>query len=403
MYPHILITGSSGFLGSRTAVKLLNAGYKICGIDNRPSSSVLKDMAKKSQNKMTLINVDISNKETLSSEIQRYVNNHGNINYIVHFAAFWNYENKFIDKYQLNNIIGTQNMYNISIEHKMDKFIFASSVEALSHVISHDELLGHINVYKNLEADPKNIMHPYGWSKAVSENFLINNSIQESNPGVVILRIGGVFSDWCELPPLSWLINRWSGQSNGLIKTTTTIINNLSSRIIPGAGFTAIPFIHRDNLISLIETIIMKHELLDDWNIFMVTDADINRNENEHKNENEKFLISHNKLFELIRNEFNLPNNPIRINKNIVKCGLQMEKLFGLDPPEQLWMFNLIDKELIDMNNVYKSNKILNWTPMIDLQIKNMLPKMIKRFVNNKKEWNDKQYMRENHRYAYCE
>jgi nucleoside-diphosphate-sugar epimerase len=369
----ILVTGSSGFLGSRTIMNLSRLGYKVCGIDNRISNS-LKSIT---NNNIKLLTVDITNRDNLKYVLHDYVKKHGNIDYVIHYAAYWNYENSCLNEYLLNNVEGTENIYNITSEYGVNKFIFASSVEALPFVIQTDDLLGEVNIYKNIHKyDNKIKPHPYGFSKAMSEKFLIDKSINKNNPGIIILRLGGVFSDWCELPPLSWLINRWSK-------------NNILGRLIPGKGMTQLPFIHRDNLILLLTHIIANKECLkDDWNIFMVSDNNI---------------LSHEELFKTIRRSLQLNDEGIKIDKDIIKIGLLMEKLIGLKPPEQMWMLDLIDKRCVDDINLYKTDKLLKWKQDSKLSLEVKLPEMINLFKMEIDQWNKKQYEREMHKYEYSE
>jgi len=355
-----LITGSSGFIGSRTVLNLCGIN-KICGIDIRDPSEILK---KNVSFDTTLLNIDMNNHDELNETMDNYIDKNGAFDYIIHYATFWNYEPGNVDKYT-DTIKYTMQLYNLAKKYHTKGFIFASSVEVLPSIL---------NERKSDTFDRKIHIHPYGWSKIMIEKYLMNNANNEY-PKVSVLRIGGVFSDWCELPPLSWLINRWSQK-------------NILGRLIPGKGNTGIPFVHRDDLIKFIEEIINKHDRLNNYNIFMVS------------NPHSKYEMSttHNKLFPLIRNNLGLEGDPIYVNLHIVKLGLMIEHMIGRHPPEQLWMMYHIDCDNLDKDNI---REILEWMPQYPIE--ECLPRMLRLFHERSAAWDKFQNQRENHNYSYHE
>ena len=387
---HILVTGSSGFLGSKTVVELSKYGHQVCGLDIRPPLAglawlemdarlFLPRLPLAGSNSLiklpvNFVQADVSEKNDLSKlncQVQKY----GPFDFIINYAAYWNYQRGNVDLYCKNNIIGAKNLYELAKKHNTKKIIFASSVEVLPSIINN--LNNPINNYKDLTTYSNKVhVHPYGWSKAVTEKFLIENSLIESNPSIAIVRIGGVFSDWCELPPLSWLINRWSKC-------------NFTGQIIPGKGLTGIPFVHRDDLVKLMNLIIDKHQILNQQNIFMAAPNLLS--------------TTHNQLFPIIRKELGLSTDPIKLNANVVKLGLLAEKLVGLCPSEHFWMFKHIDTNNLDCYNLYHAQELLAWQPSNNLLIENSLPDMLERFKNQRDVWNYKQSQRENHNYVYTD
>ena len=262
---NIVVTGSSGFIGSKLVANLVSCGHNICAIDSRlPSNHLIhhclkyapsenaeilkgnwKNLNLEKDSITTFLHHDLTDITNVSYKLEQFIDKSGCIDYVFHFAAFWNYKKDFVQSYQIHNIDCTDNLYNLVSKLGAKKFIFASSVEALPYVNKWSDMVGPINQYHDLD---KIIRHPYGWSKAVSEECLIRKS--NINTNVVILRLGGVFSDWSELPPLSWLIERW-------------VLSNYR-RIIPGKGLTAMPFIHRDNLMLILQSIMENENILFD-------------------------------------------------------------------------------------------------------------------------------------------
>ena len=82
----ILITGGAGFIGSHTAVELLNAGYEVVIVDNYSNSSPLViDRIREITGKSPIVYVaDLCNKEAL----ERVFIENPEIDSAIHFAAF---------------------------------------------------------------------------------------------------------------------------------------------------------------------------------------------------------------------------------------------------------------------------------------------------------------------------
>ncbi len=96
---------------------------------------------------------------------------------------------------------------------------------------------------------------PYAKSKSAGEAMVRDASARL--PGLV-LRIGGAFSEWCELPPLASLIGLWAGSSP-------------FGRLLAGQGMTGIPYIHRDNVVRIVRACIEAHETLGSYEVFLAS------------------------------------------------------------------------------------------------------------------------------------
>lgn len=260
-------------------------------------------------------------------------------------------------------------MYEIAKKYNVKRVIFSSTITALPLT---NEILT-----ENTLPEAYSI-NPYGWSKASGEKILSSLCNQDAlNPSVAIIRIGGIFSDWCELPPISWLINRWSQKHYG--------------RIVPGRGQTGMGYLHRDDFILLIDQILKKHNTLKKLEILLAYPNNI---------------TTHNDIFPIIRSELNLKNNPVRIklHRNLIKLGMLTEhissRLIGLSlPPEKLWMCDYIDKPIIADPSY--THQLLEWKPSPELDLIKCLPGMITKFKTQKETWNLKQFQRESHNYTY--
>ena len=148
----ILLTGSSGYIGSEIVNIFEKKKTKYIGIDNLSYSNKKNIINKKKFYKM-----DFSNKK-VSKLIKKF-----SVKSVVHCGAF-SYvldaeANK--NKYYINNVLKTKRFINICKKSGVENFIFLSSS----------------NVYKELnknynEKDPTQPKNFYGKNKILIENFL---------------------------------------------------------------------------------------------------------------------------------------------------------------------------------------------------------------------------------------
>lgn len=107
--PRLLITGSSGRLGSILAEGLSDL-FEIFGVD------LIASLRKRT------FKTDISNHEQLSNVLREIVP----LPYIVHLAADPRIGAEW-DSVLRNNIIGTKNLYEVAKEYEVKKIVYASS------------------------------------------------------------------------------------------------------------------------------------------------------------------------------------------------------------------------------------------------------------------------------------
>lgn len=130
----ILVTGSSGYIGSHTLVELFKNHYQVVCIDsgiNSYTTHTYKQIAKICNKKrISRYSIDISKEKKKLHDI---FNTHS-IDYCIHFAALKSVEESIknpMDYYQ-NNVIGTMNILECCIEYKIKGLIFSSSATVYS-------------------------------------------------------------------------------------------------------------------------------------------------------------------------------------------------------------------------------------------------------------------------------
>ena len=174
----VLVTGGAGYIGSHTCVELLNNGIEIVVMDNFSNSKpiALERVKKITGKDFAIYDADCRNSDELDDICTRH-----NIDCIMHFAGLKAVAGSVSEpiNYYENNINSTITLLRIMENYNIKKFIFSSSAT----VYSADNTMP-------LKEDSKigNCTNPYGWTKFMIEQILIDT--QKANPdwSVVLLR-----------------------------------------------------------------------------------------------------------------------------------------------------------------------------------------------------------------------
>lgn len=122
----VLITGGTGFLGSHTAVELIQAGYEVEILDNlcNSSESVLAQIDEITSVRPKFYQVDLRDAESLAEVFKN-----GHYDIVFHFAglkAVAESVEKPLEYYE-NNVGGTINLLECMAEFGVHKIVFSSS------------------------------------------------------------------------------------------------------------------------------------------------------------------------------------------------------------------------------------------------------------------------------------
>lgn len=173
----LLITGGTGYIGSHTAVKLLEQDENIIIMDNLYNSKkeVLKSIetitAKKTRFYQTDL-LDISGLEQIFKENQ--------IDCVIHFAGLKAVGESVAEplKYFNNNITGTINLLLTMNKYNCKKIIFSSSAT----------VYGTAEIMPLNENSPLGVTNPYGRTKLIIEDMLRDLHASDNEFGIVLLR-----------------------------------------------------------------------------------------------------------------------------------------------------------------------------------------------------------------------
>lgn len=174
----ILITGGAGYIGSHTAVELLNEGYEVVVYDNLCNSSKesLKRVEKITGKTVKFYEGDILDAEKLTAMFEAE-----DIEAVIHCAALkavGESVRKPLEYYH-NNITGTLTLLNVMQKVGVRRIVFSSSAT----------VYGDPEIIPITEECPKGqCTNPYGWTKSMMEQIMTD--LQKANPdwNVILLR-----------------------------------------------------------------------------------------------------------------------------------------------------------------------------------------------------------------------
>tara|TARA_Y100001968_G_scaffold163546_1_gene149621 strand:- start:19694 stop:20746 length:1053 start_codon:yes stop_codon:yes gene_type:complete len=174
----VLLTGGAGFIGSHTALLLLQRGYDVVIFDSFVNSSIHVIEAieyylsmQKIDYKLKTVKGDIRDKSSLDKLFKDSINEQNPILSVIHFAGLKsvsesvNYPLKYWDV----NVCGTKNLLEIMSDNKCHSIVFSSSATIYG-------LADLIPIKENVNVSPIN---PYGVTKVAIENML--NDLYKAN------------------------------------------------------------------------------------------------------------------------------------------------------------------------------------------------------------------------------
>ncbi|MFD1982934.1 NAD-dependent epimerase/dehydratase family protein [Mesorhizobium newzealandense] len=175
----ILLTGSSGWLGSALAPRLRALGHDVTGLDPVPSAE-------------TQIVGSIADRDL----VQRTVGDN-RIEAIIHSGALHkpNIENRANSDFVATNVQGTLNLLDAAVACGVDRFIFTSTTSLMISLTIRDGFKGGARkaawLTEAMSPEPRNI---YGVTKLSAEHLCRLYHIQHGLP-VVVLRTARFFPE----------------------------------------------------------------------------------------------------------------------------------------------------------------------------------------------------------------
>jgi len=345
--PKILVTGASGFVG-RNIIESLCRDYYIYALARRTH----QEAGVKTHENIEWILVDIGYESSLAQVMGR-IKNEGGVDFVVHLAAYYDFDNEPHPEFERTNVLGTRLLLEHSKELGLKRFIYASSLAACNFPPSGKA----VNEQSPLDAD-----FPYAISKQKGEHML--EAYSESFPCASI-RLAAVYGDWCEYGLLYILLKTWLSSS-------------WKSRIMGGNGESAIPYIHVNCVAQVIELVIAKSDQLPQFDVYLASPDG---------------ATSHTELFDMAtRYYFGEIKHPIFMPKQLAAIGVYfldfLGRLVGKRPFERPWMIKYIDLKLtVDASY---TRKALGWVPRSRYYILRRLLFLLENLKSFPVQWHQK-------------
>ena len=173
----ILLTGGLGYIGSHTAVELIEAGYEVVVIDNLSNS---KEDVKEKIEKITGKKIKFYKNDVRDLDALRKIATENKIDAIIHFAGYKAVGESVkipVDYYD-NNINCTLSLLRMMKEFNIKNLVFSSSATVYGQAKS-------MPIYEDF---PVTATNPYGRTKLFIEEILKDEYISDNSLNIAILR-----------------------------------------------------------------------------------------------------------------------------------------------------------------------------------------------------------------------
>jgi UDP-glucose 4-epimerase len=174
----ILLAGGAGYIGSHTAVELLNSGYEVIIADNYSNScpEAVRRVEEITGKSIKTYEVDVRDRQKLEN-----VFTENQIDAVIHFAGL-KAVGESVEKpvlYYRNNIDTTLSLLECMEKFNVNNIIFSSSAT----------VYGEENPVPYTEDMKRGTCtNPYGWTKVMMEQILEDTAKANENISVVLLR-----------------------------------------------------------------------------------------------------------------------------------------------------------------------------------------------------------------------
>lgn len=176
---NILLTGGAGYIGTHTAVELINSGHSVVIIDNLSNSSkqAVKRVEEITGQNIKFYEADVRDKQALDK-----IFNENSIDAVIHFAglkAVGESVAKPLEYYD-NNLVSTLVLLESMKQHGVKKLVFSSSATVYG---DSSEL-----PLTEKSQTGQGITNPYGQTKYIIEQIIQDLALADEEFEVAILR-----------------------------------------------------------------------------------------------------------------------------------------------------------------------------------------------------------------------
>jgi nucleoside-diphosphate-sugar epimerase len=234
----ILVTGSSGLLGTALCHRFAGEGLTLIGFDQEGPPYPPP--------KTDCIFVDMTSDESVQYAMFMVAERYGKrLDSIFHLAAYYDFSGKESHLYDQVTVKGTMRLLRELRRFEVGQFIFSSSM--LVHAPGKPG-------QKINESSPLFATWAYPESKIKTEKVIHE---MHGNIPAVILRIAGVYTDWCQSIPIAHQIQR-------------IYENDVTGHFYPGDLHTGQSFVHLDDVVEAFYLAFKKRADLRPYEVFLI-------------------------------------------------------------------------------------------------------------------------------------
>lgn len=328
--PIVIVTGSSGLIGSAVCSRLEHLGFRTFGFD-RPGLPHPPEVSE-------TIDVDVADLASVESALAT-VRAEGieHVASVVHLAAYYDFSGEPSNLYDQVTVKGTQRLLAALRRDgpTPEQFLFSSTM--LVHAPARPG-------FRITEDSPIHATWDYPRSKIETERAIAQ---QRGDIPAVLLRIAGVYTDDCSSVPIAQQIQR-------------IYERDFTSHVFPGDTDAGQSFVHLDDAVEAIRLCVELRADLPPLLPLLIGEEDVlSYRELQHR------------LGELIHGEA-WPT--FRIPSFVAKAGAYvMDQLPHSDPFIKPWMIDRADDNYA--LNTSQARQTLGWRPRHSLR--STLPKMV--------------------------
>ena len=336
--PLVLVTGSSGLIGTRVTQALADR-YQVIGLDVvEPERPFAGEAA---------YTCDLTDDRSVSKTMTTIHRAHGRrIASAIHLAAYYDFSGEPSPLYEQLTVRGTQRLLNALEAFDVEQFLFSSSLLVMQPTSDTDQKL--------TEQSPTSAAWDYPQSKLEAERVLKR---ERGDVPVVVLRIAGVYDDQGHSLPICQQIRRIHQRQ-------------LESVLFPGEADHGQPFVHLDDLTTCIVQTVDRRARLNDYEVFLIAEPEV---------------VSYAELQETIGELVHGQAWPtIRIPKLLDRAGAWAKQT--LSDQEQFikpWMIDLADAHY--PAEIQRARRKLDWEPRH--RLKTTLKTIIGRLKQDPAAW----------------
>ena len=337
--PVVLITGSSGLIGSRLAGALADR-YQVVGLDVKPPLEQSDQAA--------FVECDLTDAESVGEAMRQVKRQFGPaLASVVHLAAYYDFSGEPSPLYEELTVEGTRRLLLSLLDFKVEQFAFSSSLLVMKPAEEGEAVS---------ETSPAEAAWDYPKSKLAAEEV-----IQKLHNGIpaVILRIAGVYDEQGHSVPIAQQISRIHQKQ-------------LESYLFPGDADHGQAFVHLDDLIDCFVKTIENRGQLGDYEIFLIAEPDVM-----------SYAELQDRIGELLHGR-EWPT--IRIPKALAKAGAWVkDKLATEEEPAFIkpWMVDLADQHY--PVEIARARGKLGWEPK--RRLRETLDEMTASLKNDPQKW----------------